>query len=125
MTATVPPWVDALTSMLVVVGGLAALIGSLGVLRLGRFFQRVHAPTLGATVGVWCFAGATALQVSFTRGQPFVHALLIAIFIALTAPITTLFLMRAAIFRERLSGRGGVPPMPGDESNGGTSAERT
>jgi multicomponent K+:H+ antiporter subunit G len=38
-----------------------------------------------------------------------VHALLIALFIALTAPITTVFLMRAALFRERLAGKA-VPP---------------
>ena len=124
MTATVPLWVDALTPALVAVGGLAALIGSLGVLRLDTFFRRIHAPTLGATVGVWGFALATAVQVSFLREQLFVHALLIAVFIALTAPITTLFLMRAAIFRERLSGRGAIPAMPGDESNSGRPAGR-
>jgi multicomponent K+:H+ antiporter subunit G len=95
-------WVDALTALLVVVGGLAALVGSLGVLRLGDFFRRAHAPTLGATLGTWCFALATAVQVSHARGQLFVHVVLIAAFLALTAPITTIFLMRAAVFREGL-----------------------
>jgi multicomponent K+:H+ antiporter subunit G len=104
MTIDVPLWVEALTALLVVLGSVAALIGALGLLRLGSFFQRAHAPTLGATLGTWCFALATALQVSFVAGQVFVHALLIALFIALTAPITTIFLMRAAVFRERLSG---------------------
>ena len=113
MTATVPLWVDVLTALLVVLGGLAALVGSLGVLRLGTFFQRAHAPTLGATLGTWCFALATVAQVSFVRGQVFVHALLIAGFIALTAPVTTIFLMRAAIFREGLPGSGGAPPSRG------------
>ena len=106
---TTPALVDAVTALLVVVGGLAALIGSLGVLRLGSFFQRVHAPTLGATLATWCLALATVVQVSFARGQLFVHAALIAAFIALTAPITTIFLMRAAIFRERLRGTEGIP----------------
>jgi multicomponent K+:H+ antiporter subunit G len=106
VTASVPLWVDALTALLAVLGGLAALIGSLGVLRLGSFFQRVHAPTLGATLGTWCLSLATVLQGSFVYRQPFVHALLIAVFIAVTAPITTIFLLRAAIFRERLSGTG-------------------
>ena len=108
---TTPAWVDAVTGVLVAVGGLAALIGALGVLRLGSFFQRVHAPTLGATLGTWCLALATVAQVSFVRGQLFVHAALIAVFIALTAPITTIFLMRAAIFRERLRGAEGIPPL--------------
>ena len=57
-------------------------------------------------------------QVSFLREQPFVHALLIAVFIALTAPVTTLFLMRAAIFRERLAGGQGVPAPAEDGANG-------
>ena len=113
MTATVPLWVDALTAFFVVLGGLAAFVGSLGVLRLGTFFQRAHAPTLGATLGTWCFALATVAQVSFVRGQVFVHALLIAGFVALTAPITTIFLMRAAIFREGMRGADGAPQPPG------------
>jgi multicomponent K+:H+ antiporter subunit G len=106
---TTPAWVDAVTGVLVAAGGLAALIGSLGVLRLGSFFQRVHAPTLGATAGTGCLALATVAQVSFARGQLFLHAALIAVFIALTAPITTIFLMRAAVFRERLRGTEGIP----------------
>jgi multicomponent K+:H+ antiporter subunit G len=110
VTPALPFWADALTAFLVVVGGLAALVGSFGVLRLGSFFQRAHAPTLGATLGTWCFALATATQVSFVRGPVFVHALLIAVFIALTAPVTTVFLMRAAIFRDRVAGTEGVPP---------------
>jgi multicomponent K+:H+ antiporter subunit G len=99
---TIPIWVDALTGLLVVLGSLAALIGAIGLVRLGSFFQRAHAPALGSTLGTWCFALATVLQVSFVAGQLFLHVVLIAVFIALTAPITTIFLMRAAIFRERL-----------------------
>jgi multicomponent K+:H+ antiporter subunit G len=104
MSAPAPLWVDALTALLVVSGALVALIGSFGVLRLKSFFQRVHAPTLGATVGTWCLTLATVVQVSFEHGQLYVHALLIAVFIALTAPVTTLFLMRAAVFRARIRG---------------------
>lgn len=117
MNAWAPQWVDALTALLVVVGALAALIGSFGVLRLKRFFQRIHAPTLSATLGTWGFTLATVVQVSFERGQPFLHALLITAFIALTAPVTTVFLMRAAVFRARI--RGEEIPVPGvDEPSG-------
>jgi len=98
-----PLFVDALTAFFLTLGGLAALTGSFGLLRLKSFFQRVHAPTSGATLGTWCFVLATAVQASAVRGQPFVHALLIAVFVALTAPVTTIFLTRAAIFRERVA----------------------
>jgi multicomponent K+:H+ antiporter subunit G len=120
---TSPALVDAVTAVLVTVGGLAALIGSLGVLRLGSFFQRVHAPTLGATLGTWCLALATVAQVSFARGELFAHAALIAVFIALTAPITTIFLMRAAIFRERTRGAEGIPPLEVSSSPAGSSSD--
>ncbi len=109
-----PLWVDALTALLVVVGALGALIGSFGVLRLKCFFQRIHAPTLGATLGTWGFTLATAVQGSFERGQPYLHALLITVFIALTSPVTTIFLMRAAVFRARI--RGEEMPVPGGDA---------
>jgi multicomponent K+:H+ antiporter subunit G len=99
---TPPPlWVDVATATFVVVGALAALVGSFGLVRLPSFFQRVHAPTLGATVGTWGFVLAMVLQLSFATGRPFVHALLVAVFIALTTPVTTALLMRAALFRAR------------------------
>lgn len=108
MTGATPSWGDVLAAVLLVVGGLAALLGSLGLVRFRSFWQRVHAPTLAATLGTWGFAFATAAQVSFVRGQPFVHALLIPLFIAITAPITTIFLLRAAIFRQRAEDRARV-----------------
>lgn len=104
MNASTPGWVDAVTALLVVLGALAALIGSFGLLRFGHFFERLHTPTLVATVGTWSFALATALQISFVREQVYFHALLIPAFIGLTAPITTVFLTRAAAFRARQSG---------------------
>lgn len=109
MNNTSPFWINALTAALVVIGALAALIGSFGLLRLRSFFQRVHTPTLGATIGTWAFTAATMSQVSFAAKQPYVHVLLIALLIALTAPVTTVFLMRAALFRARARREADVP----------------
>ncbi len=103
-----PLWVEAIAALLVVTGGLAALIGSFGLLRLRSFFQRAHATSLVATLGTWGFTLATVTVVSFNRGQPFLHALLIPLFIAMTAPVTTIFLLRAALFRRR-DGADGAP----------------
>lgn len=111
MTTTLPLWVDVVTALLVVTGAFAALVGSFGLMRLRSFFQRVHAPTLGSTLGVWAVTLATALQLSFLREQVFVHALLIAVFIAVTAPVTTIFLMRAALFRSRVAGKDAPGPL--------------
>jgi multicomponent K+:H+ antiporter subunit G len=104
-----PLWVDVLTALLAVAGGLAALTGAVGLLRLPTFFQRAHAPTLGSTAGSWSLALATALQQSFLKEQVFFHALLIPVFVAVTAPITAIFLIRAGLFRSRLAGVKDVP----------------
>lgn len=109
MNTQLPMWVDAVTAVLVVLGAFATLVGASGLLRLENFYQRLHAPTLGATVGVWCVVSATVLQFSFLEGRLSGSAILVGGLLVLTAPITTIFLARAALFRDRLAGRA-VPP---------------
>lgn len=118
--SAVPAWVEVLTACFVVVGGLLALIGAAGLWRFKSFFQRAHAPALATAGGAWAFALATALYFSFSRETAFVHALLIPGFIAITAPITTVFLMRAGLFRARLAGQGDVPPSLSSRGHDGT-----
>jgi multicomponent K+:H+ antiporter subunit G len=103
------PWAEILTALFAVVGAAFAAIGSFGLVRLPTFVCRIHAPTLGATLGVWCVTLATIVYFSVQGFHLFLHAVLIALFVALTAPVTTIFLMRAALFRERQKG-GDVPP---------------
>ncbi len=121
MTTQLPLWVDLVAAVLVVLAGLLALVGSFGLARLTDFYQRVHAPTLGATAGTWALTLASALQFSFLRETLFVHALVIPIFLAITAPVTTVFLMRAALFRHRLAGR----PVPASVTPGAGPQPRT
>jgi multicomponent K+:H+ antiporter subunit G len=108
-TTALPLWAEILTALFAVIGAAFAAIGSFGLVRIPTFFRRIHAPTLGATVGVWCVTLATVIYFSVQGRNLFLHALLIALFVALTAPVTTIFLMRAALFRERHKG-GPVPP---------------
>ncbi|SIR04432.1 monovalent cation/H(+) antiporter subunit G [Pseudacidovorax sp. RU35E] len=108
MSGPLPWWAEALTALLVVVGAGFAAIGSFGLVRMPTFFRRIHTPTLGATAGVWSISLATAVYFSAQGSSLFLHAALIAMFVALTAPITTIFLTRAALFRERQKG-GDVP----------------
>jgi len=103
-----PLWAEILTAVFAVTGAAFAAVGSFGLVRLPTFFRRIHAPTLGATLGVWCITLATIIYFSVQGFSLFLHASLIALFVALTAPVTTIFLMRAALFRERLKG-GEVP----------------
>lgn len=107
----VPPVAEVVIAALALVGALAALVGSLGLVSLRSFFQRVHAPTLASTLGTWSIALATALQLWWLGDQGFLHALLVPAFLSLTTPVTTIFLMRAATFRRRVAGEDAPPPL--------------
>ena len=52
-----------------------------------------------------------------------VHVLLIALFIAVTVPITTIFLMRASLFRARQMGKD-VPPSVSAPQDGSSHIHR-
>jgi multicomponent K+:H+ antiporter subunit G len=95
-----PPWVMLLTAALVLVGAGLTLVGALGLLRLDSFYQRVHAPTLGTTLGAGFILIASMLFFSVAQSRPVVHEVLIAIFVTVTTPLTLMLLVRAALSRD-------------------------
>lgn len=107
--ADLPLWAEVVVAALVLAGAAVALLGSFGLLRLPTFFERVHVPAIIATLGCWCVMWGTVLFFSLQQGEPAVFPLLIALFIAITVPIPTIFLMRASLFRARQMGKN-VPP---------------
>ncbi|MBS0292249.1 MAG: monovalent cation/H(+) antiporter subunit G [Proteobacteria bacterium] len=107
---TLPLWLDITVSVLVLAGAVIALLGSLGLMRLKTYFERVHAPAIIATMACWCVMHATLLYFFVVMDSHGVHALLIALFVAITVPVTNVFLMRAALFRARRAGEQ-VPPV--------------
>lgn len=92
----VPWWVAAPVALLLIVGGLLTLIGSIGLLRLRNFYARMHPPTMGATLGVGCVLVASMLLSTAVLHRPVIHEVLIALFMVMTAPVTAILLMRAA-----------------------------
>lgn len=104
-----PLWAQVAIAVLVLAGSVIALLGSLGLMRLQSYFERVHSPSIIATLGCWLIMWALVIFFSVTDHGFAAHPLLIAVFIAVTVPITTIFLMRAALFRARRAGRD-VPP---------------
>ncbi|WP_305807090.1 monovalent cation/H(+) antiporter subunit G, partial [Stenotrophomonas sp. YIM B06876] len=54
MNAALPLWAEWAVAALVLAGAAIALLGSIGLLRLPTFFERVHAPAMIATMGCWC-----------------------------------------------------------------------
>lgn len=117
-----PLWADITVSILVLSGALVALLGSIGLLRLRTFFERVHAPAIIATLGCWCVLYGALLYFSMRGNGLALHVLLIALFIAVTVPITTIFLMRASLFRARQMGKD-VPPSVSTPADGSSHVQ--
>lgn len=104
MTAELSLWVEIPVAILLVLSGVFALIGALGLLRMKDYFQRMHPPALASTLGAWCVALASIICFSELKTTAVVHAWLIPILLAITVPVTTLLLARAALFRKRMAG---------------------
>lgn len=114
-------WVQWVVAVLLVTGALLALIGAFGLLRLRNFFQRIHAPALGNTLGTWVTVAASVVFFSSLGGRPVWHEVLIGCFIFITAPVTSILLVRAALARDRRAGvehSDGPAGKTGDEDDG-------
>ena len=103
--ADLPALAAALTALLVLAGAALALIGSLGLLRLRSFYDRVHAPTLGTTLGTGLVLIASIVLFSALESRPVLHEILIGVFMTVTTPVTYMLLVRAALHRDRADGR--------------------
>lgn len=114
----IPGWVALLTALLVFVGAGLTLIGSVGLLRLPTFYQRIHAPTLGTTLGTGGILIGSMIFFSALGTRPVLHEILIAAFVTVTTPISFILLIRATRHRDAGDNRP-VPP----EGPAGSSSE--
>ena len=102
-----PDWAALLTTVFVLAGASLTLIGSLGLLRLGHFYQRLHAPTLGTTLGTGGILIGSMIFFSAVATRPILHEILIAVFVTVTTPVTFILLVSATRHRRDVS-----PPSP-------------
>lgn len=91
---------EVLVALLLVIGGAFGLIGSWGLVRLPDAMTRLHAPTKAATLGVGCVLIAGMLHHRLATGAWSWHELLIFLFIALTSPVTALFVAKANMHQD-------------------------
>jgi multicomponent K+:H+ antiporter subunit G len=108
--ADLPAWAALPIALLLLLGAALTLTGSLGLLRLGSFYDRIHAPTLGTTLGIGCVLLASMLFFSVLQTRLVLHELLIAVLMVVTTPVTLMLLARAALYRDRQEGCDEVPP---------------
>ncbi|UCG99221.1 MAG: Na+/H+ antiporter subunit G [Burkholderiales bacterium] len=114
-----PPLLDLLVAVLLVIGTAFALIGSWGLAKLADFFKRLHGPTKASTLGVGCVLLASVLFFTFRPGSGGVslHEVLVTLFIFLTAPISAHLLVKAALVLDPSE----RPAPPQDRADGGSA----
>ncbi|WYK06296.1 monovalent cation/H(+) antiporter subunit G [Cereibacter sphaeroides f. sp. denitrificans] len=106
---TVPLWLALPIALFLVLGSTLTLLGTVGLVQLRSFYDRLHAPTLGTSWGAAGIILAAILLFSWMQGRPVLHELVIGAFVMITTPVTLMMLGRAALHRDRAEGRGGVP----------------
>ncbi len=101
MSGIESPWIALPVVLLLVAGGLLALVGSLGLVRLPDFQARMHGQSMGNSLGLGCLIVASIIVGSASAHWLVLLALLITVFVVMSAPVSAMLLMRACIHRER------------------------
>lgn len=105
-----PLWASIPVLFFVILGPTLVLLGSWGLVTLPRFYDRLHAPALGASWGTGSVVVATIIASSAIEGRLVLAPLVVGVFIMITTPVTMMVLTRAALQRERAEGVADVPP---------------
>jgi multicomponent K+:H+ antiporter subunit G len=88
---------ESLLSILILVGAIFTLIGSLGLARLQDFYTRLHGPTKATTLGVGSLLIASSIYFSTHNEGLSLHEVLVTIFLFITAPVSAHLLAKAAL----------------------------
>ncbi len=95
-----PGWATVPVAVLLVLGASIVLIGALGLLRLPTFYQRIHGPAITITLGAGCLLLASMLYFTVAQSRLVIHEIIIAVFLLMTAPVVSMMIMRAAVYRD-------------------------
>jgi multicomponent K+:H+ antiporter subunit G len=98
--AQLPAWAALIVATLLFLGASIILVGALGLLRLRNFYQRMHGPAIIVTVGAGCILLASMVYFTVAQSRLVVHEVIIAAFILMTAPVVSMLIMRAAVYRD-------------------------
>lgn len=91
--------IEGLVSLLIVLGSLFIIVGSVGLLKLPDLMSRLHGPTKATTLGVGGALLASMLYFGGVEGNLSIHELLITCFLFITAPVTAHFIAKAYMLR--------------------------
>ena len=102
---------DAVSWLCLVTGGMFAVIGAVGLVRMPSFFTRMHAASLIDTLGAALILAGLMIQAGFTLTT--LKLAVIGVLLLFASPTATHALAKAALAR-------GVDPL----ETGGTSSKR-
>jgi multicomponent K+:H+ antiporter subunit G len=105
----IPLWAAICIAFFLLVGAGLALIGAIGFLRLPSFYERIHAPTLGASWGIGGIMVASMLFFSLGSSRLALHEILIGLLVTVTTPVTLMLLARATLHRDRVENNNQAP----------------
>ena len=106
-------WSEVVVAALLLLSGGLVLLAAMGLWRLPDFFSRMHAPALASTLAAWSVTLATIVFFSVREGSLALHAWLIIIVLAITAPVSAMVLARVGLFRGRRAGQNLPAPLAG------------
>jgi multicomponent K+:H+ antiporter subunit G len=109
---------ELVVSLLVLAGASLVFLGSLGLLTLKTFYERVHPPTMGTTLGTGLVLVGSMVFFTVQESRPVLHEMIIAAFMTITTPVTYMLLVRAALYRDRAEGND--PLQPNSDSKSGS-----
>jgi multicomponent K+:H+ antiporter subunit G len=126
-----PGWAALIISLLLILGASIVLIGALGLLRLQTFYQRMHGPAITITLGAGCLLIASMVFFTVAQSRLVIHELIIAGFLLMTAPVVSMLIIRAAVYRDLRARKaesgataGGVYTIGEEEVNSPAPGER-
>ena len=99
-----PTWAALPVSLLLIIGGCVNVTGALGLMRLPNFYQRIHGPAITITLGAGSVLIASMIYFTAQQSRLVIHEIIITVFVLLTAPVVSMMIMRAAVYRD-LRGR--------------------
>jgi len=90
-------WTENLLGLLILIGAIFTLIGSIGLFKLPDFYMRLHGPTKASTLGVGAILIASVIYFSTKQDALSLHEILVTLFLFITAPIGAHLMAKAAI----------------------------
>ena len=103
--AELPIWAGIPVVFFILLGSVLTLVGAIGLYRLPQFVQRIHGPAITITLGTGSILIASMLLFSVLQSRPVIHELLITLFIFMTAPVSSMLMMRAEVYRGLRKGK--------------------